>query len=125
MDTHSPGASAPLRATVPAVFQRCITKVYAGNACYRGGFPACLVGDTLCSSNSSDLEARSLSEAVPRHGVINFRQPKPRVFHERNVHKTPFFTTSMPGNGGTRIAFSAARSFLAPIQKAEKAESHG
>ena len=30
-------------------------------------------------------------------------------------------TTSMPGNGGTRIAFSAARSFLAPIRRAEKA----
>ena len=29
--------------------------------------------------------------------------------------------TSMPGNGGTRIAFSAARSFLAPIRTAGKA----
>ncbi len=35
---------------------------------------------------------------------------------------SPESSTSMPGNGGIRIAFSATRSLLAPICKAEKAE---
>ena len=34
---------------------------------------------------------------------------------------SPESSTFMPGNGGIRIAFSAARSLLAPIRKAEKA----
>jgi hypothetical protein len=36
--------------------------------------------------------------------------------------KSHEISTSMPGNGGIRIASSAARSFLAPILLAEKAE---
>lgn len=53
-----------------------------------------------------------------REGVRDQVWCRPHQFH------LPEPSTSMPGNGGIRIAFSAARSLLAPIHKAEKAENH-
>jgi len=50
------------------------------------------------------------------------RKASPAQIARLQARKAAQESTSLPGNGGTRIAFSAARSFLAPIHSAEKAE---
>jgi hypothetical protein len=72
---------------------------------------------------------RTSSGKRATNGTITRAELRPDIFGPPSGEKRPGGrmnpqpeTTSLPGNGGTRIASSAARSFLAPIHSAEKAE---